>query len=170
MDTQLKIAFGGRMGTGKDTAVSYLLKNFGGEQISFATPIYDILHYAQKRCGFPPEKDRKFLQYIGADWARIKDDNVWIRLALDAVPQKGNVFISDLRFMNEFRALKNSGWTCVLLKRAELDESRVGNGSHLHVSETALDCIPDDEWSAVIHNNDTVEQFYEQIRLLVQPL
>ena len=39
----MQIAFGYKMGTGKDACVKYLINNYGGEKIYFAKPIYDIL-------------------------------------------------------------------------------------------------------------------------------
>jgi hypothetical protein len=101
----MKIAFGYKMG------VDYLIDEYGGKRISFAGPIYDILSYAQKVCGFIPEKDRKFLQFIGTDWARNKENNVWVRLALESalIDEMEHAYISDVRFPNELTALKENG-------------------------------------------------------------
>ena len=42
---QIKIAFGYKMGVGKDEACSYLIKKYGGEKISFASPLYlSLIH------------------------------------------------------------------------------------------------------------------------------
>lgn len=162
----MKIAFGYKMGAGKDTAVDYLITKYGGKRISFATPIYDIQHYAQQRCGFKLEKDRQFLQYVGTDWARNKELNVWVRLAIEATPKEGNVFLSDLRFPNEFEALKKEGWKCVKIVRKH-QEKRKGSGSHSHSSEIALDSVPDDEWDVVLHNNGTIEDLYAKLDNMV---
>jgi hypothetical protein len=160
----MKIAFGYRMGVGKDTAVNYLIQKHGGTRVSFAGPIYDILAYAQKRCGFTPHKDRQFLQYIGAEWGRRQDPDIWVKLALEASAEtQGNVFISDLRFPNEFEALKRDGWICVKLIRTD-PEDRVGTGTATHISETALDGVPDEEWDYVIANDGTLEEFEAKIK------
>lgn len=58
----LLIAFCGGMGIGKNTCVDYLIDKYGGVRLAFTDPLYDIKHYAQTICGFPHEKDRKFLQ------------------------------------------------------------------------------------------------------------
>jgi hypothetical protein len=166
----MKVAFAGKMGAGKDTAVEYLINKLGGTQISFASPIYDIMHYAQKRCGFPMEKDRQFLQYVGTDWARNKESNVWIRIAIESTPPSGqNTFISDLRFPNEFEALKKEGWTCVKLVRPHQEE-RKGTGSHIHISEVALDIIPEERWDHVMHNDGTLEDFHTKLDSLVDTI
>jgi hypothetical protein len=65
MTTQApRFGFGFEARVGKDTAVEYLIKKHGGVRISFASPIYDILEYAQNVCGFEKVKDREFLQQI----------------------------------------------------------------------------------------------------------
>lgn len=159
----MKIAFGCKMGVGKDTAVKYLIEKYGGEKIAFSTPIYDILHYAQSLCGFSDEKDREFLQYIGTEWGRRKDPDVWVKLALKNVSETNtNIYISDLRFLNEFDYLKNNGWKCVKIVRKPLND-RKGTGSETHISETSLDNQPDDRWDYILTNNGTVEEFYESI-------
>ena len=164
---QLKIAFGYKMGTGKDEACNFLIKKFGGTKISFSSPIYDIQKYAQERSGFKLEKDRKFLQYIGTEWARIKNPDVWVNLALNNVKNEGNFFISDLRFHNEFERLKKDGWFCVKLLRSKREEGRNGTGSYFHRSESALDNIPEDRWDAIIYNDNRIKDFYDQIDILV---
>lgn len=164
---QIKIAFGYKMGVGKDEACSYLSNKYDGEKISFASPIYDIQTYAQLRCGFSNEKDRQFLQYVGTEWARKKDPDVWIRLAINDSPKEGNVFLSDLRFQNEFYALKKEGWHCVKIDRSFSDiEKRKGTGSVSHESETSLDSLNETEWDYVIKNNDTIENFHNSLDTL----
>jgi hypothetical protein len=163
---QMKIAFGYKMGAGKDEAVSYLIRKVGGKHISFASPIYDIMKYAQTRCGFKLEKDRKFLQYIGTEWGRSKEDKIWIRLALEESENNGNTFLSDLRYPNELEALKSEGWTCVKLIRSH-QEDRKGTGDHIHTSETALDNIPDEEWDYIIHNDGTLKEFYDKLYIMI---
>ena len=74
---QIKIAFGYKMGVGKDEACSYLIKKYGGEKISFASPLYDIQHHAQRVCGFEEEKDRQFLQFIGTQNVNYKKLNTY---------------------------------------------------------------------------------------------
>lgn len=164
---QIKIAFGYKMGVGKDEACSYLCNKYGGEKISFASPIYDIQRYAQLRCGFSNTKDRQFLQYIGTEWGRKKDPNVWIRLAINDSPKEGNIFLSDLRFQNEFYSLKKEGWICVKIVRSSVDlEERRGSGCISHESETSLDSIKENEWDYVIKNNETIENFYNELDTL----
>ena len=162
----MRIAFGYRMGSGKDTAVEYLIKRYGGAHMSFAGPLYNIMHYAQTVCGFKQVKDRKFLQYIGTDWARAQEDDVWVRIMRENTPQTGNAFLSDVRFPNELQALKDDGWTCVRLIR-DLQDDRKDGGSHTHPSEIALDSVPDKVWDYTIYNNGSLEEFFVKLDNMV---
>ena len=161
---QIKIAFGGRMGSGKDTAADYLCRNYTGAKHSFAAPLYDIMYYAQKKCGFELKKDRKLLQFIGTDWGRSIDPNVWVKTALRTTPATGNVFLSDIRFYNELYALKSNGWKCIKLTREDPDLlRREGTGNRNHISETSLDKVCETEWDFVIINNGTKEDLYMEL-------
>ena len=166
---RLLIAFGGKMGSGKDTAVSYMISEYGGLRHSFAKPLYAIQEYTQRRCGFTLQKDRQFLQYIGTEWARKKDPNVWVKIALREVPKTGNVFLSDLRFPNEFQALKKAGWICVKINRVHL-LGREGSGDPRHSSEIALDEIPDKDWDLIIDNNEDLTSFYAKVDKIVSKI
>lgn len=168
----LRIAFGCQARTGKSTAVDYLISQHEGVEMSFAGPLYNILHFAQRTCGFPEEKDRKFLQYIGTEWAREKNPNVWVDVLLRDVEELGpahNVYVSDVRFPNELTALKKAGFKTVRLFRNDASvDGTFGTGSRRHASETAMDNVPLTEWDYVIENNGTVDEFYSQLDKLVK--
>jgi dephospho-CoA kinase len=150
----LRVAFGYRQRSGKDTSVERLVDRFGGARRSFAEPLYDILRYAQERLGFPQAKDRSFLQWVGTEWARRQDPNVFLRIAL-AADQRSS-YISDMRFPNEFEACRAAGYVMVKLVRP-------GSPDDAHASETALDAVPDAEWDLVVRNDGTLDQLYAQI-------
>jgi hypothetical protein len=181
----LRLAFGYQARVGKDTAAEFLIKRLSeqGHKCvikSFSKAIYDIMYYAQKRCGFKEEKDRKFLQYIGTQWARDKDSNVWLNLVLKEIDELNpgtSVFVTDVRFPNEFDALEDRGFVMVNIRRdfSSLDlhphqrneissSENFGNGSQLHESETAL--IPYTQkgrWHVTIFNKGTLEEFYSEL-------
>ncbi len=160
MDNTVKIAFGYKMGCGKDTCVTHLKRKYGGRSLAFADPIYDILHFAQDLCKFDRTKDRAFLQWIGTEWAQKRDPEVWVKLFLERAEElsksQGFIYCSDLRFKHEFKALKANGWLCVKIRRSGVVKSRIGTGKADHVSETELDELPDSAWDAVIENNGSV--------------
>lgn len=163
---QLKIAFSGAMGTGKDSAVAYLINKYGGTKVAFADPLYEIMYYAQKVCRFRPTKDREFLQWIGTDWGRKREEGVWVRLAMEkANSTDDNVYISDIRFPDELQAAKDNGFLCVKLTRSTVESDRVGSGSLTHASETNLNTMQG--WDLTIENDGTLEEFHEKIEGLV---
>lgn len=159
----MKIAFGYKMRSGKDIAVDYLIQKYGGEKITFAKPIYDILYYAQKVCNFELGKDREFLRLV-ANWAKAKDNDIWVKLALDGLLPIGNLYCTDLRFLNEYKTLKENGWICVKITRKEDLKSE----SDLDQSETELDLIND--WDFVIANNGTIDEFQNELNKLVSKI
>ena len=185
----LKIAFGYKAGSGKDTAADYLIQTFGGTKLSHAQPLYDILHFAQGTAGFALGKDRGFLQSTG-DWARAKNPNVWtdhlwrraeaIQSRYEramgsyrrgdfprgvAIPSP-NVYVTDVRFRNEFDALKAQGFVMVKLIRPLPSDERfdVANQKS-HSSETELDS-EGIIWDFVIVNDGSLEEFYEKLDLV----
>ena len=163
----MKIAFGYKMGTGKDVCVNYLINKYGGTKIKFADAIYDILNYAQKRCGLENKKDRKFLQLVGTDWGRSIDNDIWIKLALKNQEKDNNIYCSDVRFKNEFNALKNDGFIMVKLIRNKINYNRKGNGNSNHISENELDEYTDDKWDYIIINNNNLEDLYCKLDIIV---
>lgn len=162
----MKIAFAGKAGSGKSSACNYLVDKYGGVEKSFAEPLYDILYYAQRTLHFKKEKDRKFLQYIGTDWARSKDENVWVNLLLESCNNSQNIFISDLRFKNELVALKEKGFIIILIVR---DDNSQNDDYKKHISENDLnECIH--LMNFIIKNDDTIEKFYENLDYIIQKI
>jgi len=159
----MKIAFGYKMGSGKDVCVKYLINTYGGKQIRFADALYDILRYAQKRCGLEYKKDRKFLQLAGTEWGRNIDPDIWIKIALNSQPKEGNIYCADVRFKNEFEALKNDGFTMIKLIRDKVNENRIGNGTTTHISENELDEYGDEQWDYIIYNNNTLDDLFNTL-------
>ena len=158
----MKIAFGYNKRVGKDSACNYYIKKYGGDKFSFAKPLYDILYYAQEVAGFPKQKDRKFLQWVGTEWARQNNDRVWINKLLFEtnnyeMTNKGeNIYVSDVRFKNEFSALKKNNWILVKITRD------IRNNEN-HQSEN--DLVDETRWDYVIQNDGTPNFFIELDKL-----
>lgn len=161
MSKPLRIAFGHKARVGKDTACNYLKNKYGGTILHFSDALYDIMNYAQKKCNFPEEKDPKFLQYIGTDWARSKNNNVWIDLTLQNLKDNENYFIGDVRFPNEIEALREHGFKCIKIVRPNRPIDRDTS----HISEKAL--IDYSDWDYFMSNDRDIESFEMNIDDLV---
>lgn len=153
----IRIAFGCQKRVGKDTAAEFFESQLGATRLSFAEPLYDILEFACERLGFDYKKDRKFLQWVGTEWARDKDPDVFVNLLIATVQKcypTQDVIVSDVRMKNEFRKLKENGFTMVRIIRDkdEVDE---------HASEN--DLLYCDEWDYIINNNGSLEEFYKSL-------
>lgn len=159
----IKIAFGGRAGSGKSTAAKYLSDKYSGHVLAFADPLYELLAHTQQYLGFPIQKDREYLQTIGM-WARKHDQDVWVnKLAekSEILSLKKPCFISDLRFINEMRYLKDHNYITVLILRDTTD--LLNHPSETELSDPVL-------WDHVIENNGTLDELYRQLDELITSL
>jgi hypothetical protein len=167
----VKILFSGKLGSGKDTAANYLISTYGGENLKFAGALYELQAIVQNFCGFPNEKDGWLLQTLGTNYARAKDPDVWVKLALqraETIPANNNQFFTDARFPNEVESAKKAGFYTVRIKRrSDLRMVNLGNRDPSHPSETALDdcdCLFD----TIIHNNEGLLAFLREIDAIYQ--
>lgn len=164
----LRLAFCFQARVGKDTACDYFVKTAGAVKLSFAQPIYDIMHFAQDTCGFTREKDRPFLQYIGSEWGRAKNENVWVAVMenkIKSLPLSTPIVVSDCRFPNEVAALRKLGFKIIKIERPEANallnkEISIAN----HASETSL--LDYKDWDCIIDNNSTLDDFYSKLHLV----
>lgn len=163
----VKIAFGYKRQVGKDTSCDYLIQKYGGVKLSFAEPLYKILYYAQDTCGLKRTKDRKFLQFVGTEWARTINNNIWVDLLIQKIQgiNNQNIFISDLRFQNEFNALKNHDFICVKINSTNLNDL---DGYLNHQSDKDLDNF--NGWDYIIDNFNSIDKLYDQLNHLYNQL
>ena len=104
---------------------------------------------------YPLGKQRTLLQWWGTEYRRSIDDAYWVRqLAQQIELEKPQIaLISDMRFPNEMAFVRQYGET-VRVDRAGLPPST-------HASETALADTSDEDWSIILENNGTLEEFLE---------
>lgn len=163
------ILISGRLGSGKSRLAEELCKQIKNSCIvKFADPLYAI-HESVKETlrsyGWNLQGiNRDLLQDIGL-WGRKQDENMWVNLAkqrmwkIQAEKQGATIVADDLRFLNELNAFPDA--FKIRLKASE--ECRVKRAQKLgnlnHISETALDGVPDDVFSLVL---DTEHQSIEE--------
>lgn len=157
----VRIAISGLARAGKDTIGDYLIKH-KYERLILAEPLYDILHYAQNKLGFPETKDRQFLQYIGTDWARNKNPDVFINILVEKLDIIGRYVVTDLRFKNEMEILAENNFKFIRVRRQGLLNILE---DHNHISENDLS---DSDFEIVIDNNGTLEDLYQQIDTILK--
>ena len=152
----IRIAFGCQKRVGKDTACQHLQTLYGGKILHFSDDIYKIMKHAYETIGIDYEKDREFLRFVG-QWARDKQEDVWIKSLMNKINDDENIFVGDVRLPNEFNTLRKNGFTMVRIIRQD------NNVVDDHITETAL---VDAEWDHVIYN-DKLTNFLNQIEIIV---
>lgn len=207
MTTQI-IGICGFIGSGKDTAADYLVNFHEFRRDSFAATLKDAVAavfgwdrellegrtkqarewreqidpWWAKRLDMPDLTPRWVLQWWGTEVCRKSFHNdIWIA-SLEARLRNSNdnIVISDCRFPNEIRAIKEAGGKVIWVQRGELPSwhimaGKANNGDafaaeklkHLgiHASETAW---VGTDFDAIVDNNSTVDALYLQLAKIVQ--
>ena len=197
----------GFIGSGKDTIADYLVGFHGFRRDSFAGTLKDAVAavfgwdrellegrtpeartwreqvdpWWSERLNMPNLTPRWVLQYWGTEVCRKAfHDDIWIA-ALQARLAKRNdhTVISDVRFPNEIRAIREQGGKIVWVKRGKLPSwcimaGKANNGDALaqtklnelgiHVSETAW---VGTEFDVEIDNNGSIDDLYTQVKNLI---
>ena len=101
----------------------------------------------------PYGKQRSLLQFWGAEYRRKQDSDYWVRQLANTIELEKPAIacISDMRFENEMRFVQQYGET-VRVDRDSLPPAT-------HISETALANVSDEDWSLILENNGSLEEF-----------
>jgi len=198
----------GFIGSGKDTAADYLVNFHGFKRESFAATLKDAVAnvfgwdrdmlegrtkesrewretedaWWTTRLGMPITP-RWILQYWGTDVLRQHfHDDIWIASLENKLrTAKDNVVISDCRFPNEIKGLKQQGGQIVWIQRGITPHwydiaAQANKGSanaqnwlteqKIHASEYSW---AGTDFDAVVDNNKSIEHLYNQLKNLVLP-
>lgn len=164
------IAVGHQKNVGKDTFVKCCIDILRVEvrglrivQRGFANKLYEFLYSTYAWAGFktkqyydehPQEKNtvllngltaRQMLIDVGTPVMRAYDDNIWINACLKN-EDYDMLFITDLRFPNEFEAVESMGGFLIRILRPDLPKPT-------DLADTALDGW-DERWHRTVFNND----------------
>ena len=181
----LIIGLAGKKRAGKDTAATYLKNEFDLQNFSFAAPIRHVvanilgLSHEDALESFGKETPvswldgitpRRMMQTLGTEWGRAIHPELWIRSLfkrMDAAEKayerkhakiEGAV-ISDVRFENECRAIKERGGYIVRLIRPQTETS------DSHVSELAL---PKELIDIDVINDSSLSDLYRSLDFVMQ--
>ena len=202
----------GLIGAGKDTIADYLVTFHGYRRESFANSLKDAVSavfgwdrtmlegrtkqarewreqvdpWWAERLGMPHLTPRWILQYWGTEVCRQGfHDDMWIAaLEHKLLNSKDNIVISDCRFPNEIKSIKEAGGIVIRVVRGPepdwyQDAIDMNAGDHhinwmlaktrmdklgIHASETAW---VGTKFDAVMDNNTTIDDLFAQVQSLV---
>ncbi|MBI3925113.1 MAG: hypothetical protein HY319_06200 [Armatimonadetes bacterium] len=172
------IGLAGYAGVGKDTAADVLVEEFDFRRVAFADPMREALELLDpficngeqepirlcslvQSCGWNQAKQnaevRRLLQAMGTEVGRnLLGQDLWVQLAARKFVDR--TVVTDTRFPNEARLIKQSGGVLVRLNRP-------GFGPvNDHLSDRAFDTW---KYDHLIENEGTVEELHQQMRDLV---
>jgi hypothetical protein len=177
------VAFGHRQRTGKDTLAGFVAQQLKMETrgrsvavMGFANLLKEIAFrlwcgHGMQRGPFyethPNERDT-ILPHLDCTvrqaWIKLGnhmrelDSECWINAAL-ATPSD-YVIIKDMRFPNEFEAVKKAGGICIKVVRPSEPEQTDGADDQLH--------YPDSSWDKIIVNDKGLKELSEHATTIIQ--
>jgi len=197
----------GFIGSGKDTIADYLVNFHEFRRDSYAGTLKDAVAavfnwdrellegrtkqarewreqvdpWWAERLNMPALTPRLVLQLWGTEVCRKGfHDDIWIASVENKLrSSRDNIVISDCRFPNEIKSIKQAGGRVVWVKRGELPNwcqtAVLANGGNVekqtelkqlgvHVSETAW---VGTKFDVLIDNNGSIEDLYSQVKSLV---
>jgi len=174
----------GKMGSGKSTVCDMItaeLHEYGYEVIvkKFAQPLYDMQEFIYKRAYLdqPATKDRKLLQWLGTEWGRSLDHDLWVDIWEQDVRHDkfftGNdkvIYIADdIRFDNEAEKVTEMGGIVIRVDAPEdIRAARIKIQNTKHSSEKG---ISDKYVYATIYNNtNSIESLCQNVQYLMTTL
>lgn len=154
--------------SGKDSVANILVSNYGYTRVAFADPIRELLYQmnpAVKDGGYRVQSTvdaygwdvaktafpevRNMLQNLGVGARKTFGDMFWVQQALRQVSPEGNFVITDVRYPNEAKAIREYDNSQIWrIKRSGVDPVNT------HASETAMDGERVDQ---IFVNNGTLE-------------
>lgn len=177
------IGLSGYAQVGKDTVAQYLIEQHGYRRVAFADQIRKALyrldpiitdiaevprtgianavdHIGWEALKQNSEQARRLLQRFGTEVGReMFGDNFWVDQALKGVSKFDKVVVTDVRYPNEYKALKLLDAKVIRIVKPSV---KAING---HASESALD---GHLFDGTIDNVGSIEELHQKIDLFVR--
>ena len=197
----------GFIGSGKDTVADYLVNFHEFRRESFADTLKDAVaavfgwdrtllegrtkearewreevdQWWAERLGMPTLTPRWVLQYWGTEVCRKSfHDDIWIASLENKIRNsKDDIIVSDVRFPNEVKAIKNQQGKMIWVQRGRLPKwydvaLDAHSGSNVAINELKIQNIHASEWAWVgtkfdhtIHNDMNIDDLYSEVKSLV---
>ncbi len=197
----------GFIGSGKDTVADYLVNFHEFRRESFADTLKDAVAavfgwdrtllegrtkearewreevdpWWAERLGMPTLTPRWVLQYWGTEVCRKSfHDDIWIASLENKIRNsKDDIIVSDVRFPNEVKAIKNQNGKMIWVQRGRLpkwyDTALEANaGSNIAINDLKVQKVHASEWAWVgtkfdhtIHNDMKIDDLYNEVKALV---
>jgi hypothetical protein len=197
----------GFIGCGKDTVADYLVNFHEFRRESFANTLKDAVasvfgwdrtlvegrtkearewreevdYWWAERLSMPTLTPRWVLQYWGTEICRKTfHDDIWIASLENKLRKsKDNIVVSDVRFPNELKAIRNQGGKIIWVKRGELPDwyntaVSANSGDNQALSDMRDFKIHASEWAWVgldfdleITNDGTIDDLYGKIKSVI---
>lgn len=162
------LGFTGPARSGKDTAAEYILKWYSGfKRFAFADVMkgyvnnmfgWDERHsYGELKevvdveWGFSP---RRAYQLFGTDFGRALSEDLWVMLACKAMDIRKHYVITDVRFENEARFVRECGFLFHVTTTRELPKVEA------HVSEAGVAVAQGD---FILRNDGSINEFHSAL-------
>jgi len=176
------IGLTGRAGAGKSTVADYLCAQHGFEELSFATPLKQGLCLMLRELGTvlddfdDPERKRRpipelgrtpreLLQTLGTEWGREQvSAEIWVRILarrLAALTYAPAVVISDVRFENEARWVRDQGGKIWAILRASASAPPAAHRSEIGLLPNLIDKF--------LMNDGDIDRLYARVDKLIEP-
>ena len=197
----------GLKGAGKDTVADYLVENYNYTKDSFAKSLKDatavMFNWDREMLeGSTPESraqreipdpywskklnmewsPRYALQYLGTNVLRKQFyDGIWLSsLEHRMLTSKDDTVISDVRFPNEIKLIKEAGGTLIHVIRGPAPEwqelavhANQGDKNAIHVMQTKYADVHESEWAwagvdadYTILNNRSFEELFDDVNVV----
>ena len=197
----------GFIGSGKDTVADYLVNFHEFRRESFASTLKDAVSavfgwdrtmlegrtkvarewreqvdpWWAERLSMPTLTPRWVLQYWGTEVCRRAfHDDIWIASLENKIRNsRDHVVISDCRFPNEIKAIKDAGGIIVWVQRGELPDwydiaVEANQGKNIAINELKMRKIHASEtawvgtkFDVILDNNSSIDDLYRQAEKLV---
>lgn len=162
----------GYAGSGKDEVAKVLVEKYGFERRAFADKIRDMLYDMNPMAGGEPirmrvdsdgwdkakqhSEVRRLLQTMGVAARNHLSETIWVSAALTNMDINKHYVITDVRFYNEFRVLKD-----ISAELWRIERPGVGPVNN-HVSEKELEKLSADR---TLLNAGTLEELEQLVKI-----